>query len=159
MTKLIILCFTFIFISGCSANDSANQVGGKLIGGATGAFLGSKFGKGHGKLAAVGIGALVGAQLGGHIGSKMDEYDKAMSRTTAQNTLENAPDNQVSTWKNPNRNHSGKFKVTKTQEMPAQNKVCRDYVQTVMIDGEEEKIHGRACRDVRDPKAQWFVQK
>lgn len=152
---LSIILVSSLLGSGCSSTDSANQVGGKLIGGATGALLGAQFGKGKGQLVGVGIGALLGAHVGGLVGSKMDEQDKQLANQAAQKTLESVPDNKPTTWKNPNNQHKGTFKVVKTEENKATNKVCRDYVHTVVIDGQEEKIHGRACRDVRDPKAMW----
>jgi len=51
----------------------------------------------------------------------------------------------VSTWKNPNTNHSGDFVVTRTVEKP--QAVCRDYTHTVFIDGQKEVLKGRACRN------------
>jgi len=142
--------------AGCSSTDGPNQVGGTLIGGATGALLGSQFGKGSGRLVGVGIGALLGSQLGNVIGKKMDERDRQLSAQAAQRTLETAPDNRAYTWKNPNNNHQGSIMVTNTVERS--NQVCRDYVQTVIIDGEQQKVNGRACRDVRDSKGVWSVQ-
>lgn len=145
-------------LAGC-AGSGPKQTGGQILGGATGALIGSQFGKGSGRLFGVAIGALAGSYLGGNIGYQMDERDKELAQQTMQSTLERAPDHQVHTWVNPNTHHSGKFKVVKTQEIPSRNIVCRDYVHTVIIDGQEEKVHGRACRDMRDVKGEWKVQK
>ncbi len=144
-------------LTGC-AGAGPKQTGGQLIGGAAGALAGAQFGKGKGQLVGVALGALAGSYLGGTIGHQMDERDKELAQQTMQSTLERAPDNQVSTWRNPNNNHSGQFQVTRTQELPNQNMVCRDYVNTVTIDGQQEKVHGRACRDVRDTRAHWKIQ-
>lgn len=144
-------------LTGC-AGAGPKQTGGQLLGGAAGALLGSQFGKGSGRLVGVAIGALAGSYIGGSIGHSLDEKDKEMAQNTMAKTLETAPDNQVRSWRNPNNNHAGNFRVTRTEEMPANNMVCRDYVHTVIIDGQQEKVHGRACRDVRDPKAHWQVQ-
>jgi len=143
-------------LTGC-AGAGPKQTGGQLLGGAAGALLGSQFGKGTGRLFGVAIGALAGSYLGGAIGHEMDERDKQLAQSTMVNTLEKAPDNQAHSWKNPNNNHSGSFAVTRTQEFPGDNLVCRDYVHTVTIDGRQEKVHGRACRDVRDHRAAWRV--
>jgi surface antigen len=155
MTCVALLAST---LTGCVPGAGPKQTAGHLLGGAGGALIGSQFGKGTGQLVGVAIGALAGSALGGMIGQKMDERDRALAQSTMVSTLERAPDHQVRSWKNPNNNHSGNFRVTRTQEMPANNLVCRDYVHTVLIDGRQEQIHGRACRDIRDTRAQWFVQ-
>lgn len=160
MLKLKALIGSFLLVTiltGC-AGAGPKQTGGQLLGGATGALIGSQFGKGTGRLFGVAIGALAGSYLGGSIGHAMDEKDKQMAQSTMLNTLESAPDHQTRSWKNPNNNHSGSFAVTRTQEIPANHMVCRDYVHTVIIDGQQERVHGRACRDVRDHKAQWRLE-
>jgi len=146
-----------ITLAGCSG-QGPNQTGGQLIGGATGALIGSQFGRGTGQLVGVAIGALAGSYIGGSIGHQLDEKDKALAQQNMINSLETAPDQQASNWRNPNSNHSGTFKVTHTQENSSNSLVCRDYVQTVTIDGKQEEVHGRACRDMRDTRANWQVQ-
>jgi surface antigen len=152
-TALVLLMVSALV--GCQTGG-ANQTGGTLIGGATGAVIGSQFGKGHGQLAGVAIGTMLGALVGGSIGKSMDERDRQMAADSAYRALERQPDNSTVTWRNPNNNHAGSMRVTSTQE--DSNKVCRDYVQTVTIDGKQELVTGRACRDLRDTKAQWSVQ-
>lgn len=147
-----ILCVSML--SGC-ATGGPNQTGGSLLGGATGALIGTQFGKGHGRLAAVGIGTMLGAMVGGSIGKSMDDRDRALAAKTAQNVLEYQPDNTKRSWKNPNNKHRGNFVVHKTKELRDRNLVCRDYTHTVVIDGETEVMHGRACRDIRDSRANW----
>ena len=158
MKKFFTTAVIFAFMAGCANQGGPNQAGGTLIGGATGALVGSQFGKGDGRLVGVAIGTLLGAAVGGDIGRSMDQQDRAMAARTAQRALESSADNQVSTWQNPNKSHSGNFVVTRTQEYAGSNQVCRDFVHTVIIDGQQEKMRGRACRDVRDPKAAWIMQ-
>lgn len=155
--KLACSSLLVIMLTGC-VDGGPRETGGKLIGGAAGALIGSQFGKGKGQLFGVAIGALAGSYLGGMLGHKLDAQDRAMAQRTMMTSLESAPDHQTSTWKNPNNNHAGKFTVTKTQELPQDHLVCRDYVHTVMIDGRQEKVHGRACRDMRDRRGEWRVQ-
>ena len=157
-SKSVVVLVLSIFLFGC-ATGGPKQTAGTYIGAASGALIGSQFGKGSGRLVGVALGTFAGSMLGAEIGSRMDEQDKKLAASTANRSLENIPDNQVSTWKNPNNNHSGKFVVTKTEQQPKKNQVCRDYVHTVIIDGQEEKVCGRACRDVRDPRAQWTIVK
>jgi surface antigen len=154
MKKLLIIS-TVISVIGC-ASGGPKQAGGTLIGGATGALIGSQFGKGSGQLVGVAIGTLAGSQIGAAIGKSMDDKDRELSAQSALNSLEYQPDNRPVIWRNPNNNHSGIFVATRTQQVNT-NKVCRDYVQTVIIDGEETKVYGRACRDMRDVKGQWTV--
>jgi surface antigen len=154
LKKISVVMLSTVFLFGC-ANGGPKQTAGTYVGAATGALVGSQFGKGSGRLVGVALGTFLGSMLGSEIGSRMDARDKELAEQTVNNTLESIPDNQVRVWQNPNNNHSGKFVVTKTEE--SQNKVCRDYVHTVIIDGKQEKVCGRACRDVRDPKAQWNV--
>lgn len=144
--------------AGCS-NTGPKQTAGTFIGGATGALVGSQFGKGTGQLFGVAIGTLAGAYLGGSIGAQMDAKDRELANRSMQHTLERLPDHQVSAWKNPNNQHRGQFKVTKTQEKPADHLVCREYEHEVFIGANKETVVGKACRDVRDPKAQWRVVK
>ncbi len=152
--KLVAVFLSVVLLFGC-ANGGPKQTAGTYVGAATGALLGSQFGKGSGRLVGVALGTFLGGMLGSEIGSRMDAKDKALADNTANHALETARDNQVKTWKNPNNNHSGNFVITKTDE--DQNQVCRDYVNTVIIDGKKEQAHGRACRDVRDPKAAWNI--
>lgn len=145
------------FLTGCTG-AGPKETGGRLLGGAAGAVIGSQFGKGTGQLVGVAIGALAGSYLGGALGHEMDARDRQLAQNAMMQTLERAPDHQERAWRNPNNHHSGSFKVTRTQEMPQDHMVCRDYVHTVIIDGKQEKLHGRACRDMRDRKGAWMVQ-
>ena len=142
LTSLTILSLT---LAGCTNDGGAKQTAGTYIGAAAGALLGSQVGKGHGRLAGVAVGTLIGAQLGAHIGQKMDKKDKELADQAAYQTLERQPDNVVSTWKNPNTQHRGDFVVNKTVE--TSSSVCREYTHTVYIDGEQEVLHGTACRN------------
>lgn len=157
LKRLIGSLLLVFLIAGC-AGAGPKQTGGQLLGGAAGALLGSQFGKGSGRLFGVAIGALAGSYLGGSLGHAMDEKDRQMAQSTMLNTLESAPDHQTRSWKNPNNNHAGTVAVTRTQEVKQSNMVCRDYVHTVIIDGQQEKMHGRACRDVRDSKGHWQIE-
>lgn len=155
--KLICMSLMATGLTGC-LSTGPNQTAGHLIGAATGAVIGSQFGHGSGRLVGVAIGTLAGSYIGGMVGHKMDERDRAMAQRTMIDTLEHAPDYSTRGWQNPNTQHRGSFQVTRTVDMPQSNTVCRDYVHTVIIDGRQEKVHGRACRDVRDRRAAWMVQ-
>lgn len=153
------LCIVLITagLTGC-VGMGPKQSAGQLIGAATGAVVGAQFGKGSGQLVGVALGTLAGTYIGGAIGQQLDAKDRAMAQCAMRETLESAPDLQGKSWCNPNNNHCGRYQVTRTQEYPSSNLVCRDYVHTVTIDGRQEQVRGRACRDVRDRRAAWFVE-
>lgn len=155
-SKFLITLLAGIFLFGC-ANGGPKQTAGTYIGAASGALIGSQFGQGDGRLVGVALGTFLGGMLGSEIGNRLDARDKELAAQTVNNSLETAPDNKITTWQNPNTGHSGNFVVTHTDEYGSDNKVCRDYVHTVIIDGKKEQVAGRACRDVRDPKAQWVI--
>ena len=150
--RILTVFITCVALLGCAGGPK--ETGGAVLGGTAGALLGSTVGKGNGRLVAVAVGTLIGSQVGSSIGRKMDENDRRMAATSAYRALENAPDHQTIVWVNPNTNHSGSTTVTNTVEDG--NKVCRDYVQKVYINDQEEEIVGRACRDVRDVKGEWI---
>ena len=157
LKKVLTISVLTIFISGCTPN-SPRQTVGQIGGGVLGAVVGSHFGKGSGRLFGVAIGTLAGSYIGGMLGRDMDERDRQLAQSTMIETLERAPDRQVQGWRNPNNNHRGNFQVIRTQELPHDDLVCRDYVHTVIIDGKHEKVHGRACRNIHDRRSDWQVQ-
>lgn len=153
--KFITIALISSLVLGCSTGGP-KETGGTYIGAATGALVGSQFGKGSGRLVGTALGTFIGAQIGGSVGRQMDAQDRKLASNTAYQALETAPDNRKVGWRNPNNNHSGSVVVTGTRE--SSNTVCRDYVQTVYIDGQTEKVYGRACRDLRDTRGTWYVQ-
>ena len=158
MKKSIVILLSALLLVGCQHTGGTKQTAGTAIGGVSGALLGAQFGHGRGTVVAAVVGALAGAYLGGAIGHQMDERDQLLANKTLRNTLENAPDHTPSRWKNPNTQNAGRVVVTKTVEKPQSQQVCRDYVHTVTIGGEKEKVYGRACRDLRDVKGEWIIQ-
>ena len=149
--RIIAVLITCIALFGCAGGPK--ETGGSVVGGVAGALLGSTVGKGNGRLVAVALGTLIGSQVGGSIGRQMDETDRRLAAKSTFNALENAPNNQSVGCKNPNNSHSGTTVATSTVQDG--NTVCRDYIQTVVIGGQQEEIVGRACRDVRDIKGEW----
>lgn len=154
--KIICAALLIILTTGCT-DMGPRESGGRLIGAATGALIGSQFGKGHGKLVGVAIGTLAGSYIGGAIGHQMDAEDRRLAQGAMMDCLERAPDHQAMAWRNPNNRHCGNFEVLDTHDYPEDYMVCRDYVHTVTIDGRQERVHGRACRDIRDTRAMWRV--
>ncbi len=140
------LLATFL-LAGCAPATGPKQQTGALLGAGTGALLGAQFGHGHGRLAAVAIGTLAGAMFGQEIGRSLDQADKLAMQQSTQNGLERYRTQESSDWVNPDTGHSGTLTPIKTYRT-AQNEYCREYLQTVVIGGEESRAYGTACREV-----------
>lgn len=153
----VLAVVSVLIIAGCHTGG-AKQTHGTYLGAIGGGLLGAQFGGGSGRVAMAAIGTFIGSQVGAAMGKKMDENDKRIASSTATRALEHHPDNRVSRWQNPNTKNSGEFVVTRTVENTNKHQVCRDYVHTVNIDGRQERLHGKACRDIRDNQAYWHVQ-
>jgi len=117
---------------------------GTLIGAAVGGLVGSQIGGGTGNKVAIGAGVLAGGFLGNKVGKSLDCQDQQYHYDTTQSALETQKVGQSSTWTNPDTGHSGN--VTPTRTYTSEGQPCRDYTQTIYIDGEDEEINGTACR-------------
>lgn len=140
-------------LTGCAEGSMSKQGAGVVVGGLAGGLLGSRFGKGSGSLLGAGVGALAGAMVGSAIGKSMDEQDRMMMERTSQKSLEYSPTGSTSEWRNPDNGHSGT--ITPKAAYREGSTYCREYTQTVMIGGKEEKAYGKACRK---PDGQWEIQ-
>lgn len=138
---------SMLALTGCSSspnsnigglsNDQAKVIAGTVLGG----VIGHQMGKGRGKTAATVVGALIGGYLGG-----------AMSNQSRQRTnyaLDRAPDNQKTTWTEPQSNNQYAITPTSTRrvQVNGQQSTCRDYTMDAYIDGRLQQVTGRACRD------------
>ncbi len=132
-------------LAACEPGQINKQTGGTLIGAGLGALAGSQIGGGRGQLAAVAVGALAGAYFGSEVGKSLDRADKLAMQRTSQNALESNRSGQPSSWSNPDSGHRGTVTPTRTYRTAA-GENCREYQQTVTIDGKTEQAHGRACR-------------
>lgn len=118
---------------------------GTLAGGAAGAIAGSNIGKGKGNIAAIAIGTLLGAGLGNSIGQSLDNADMAKYNATSQRALETAPSGQAVAWNNPDSGNYGTVTPVNVYQNNA-GQYCREYNQTINVNGRSEQAYGRACR-------------
>ena len=132
-------------LTGCAGTYSKQDTGS-----AAGALLGGGLAYGLGQNSSnkeiwtlLGIG--LGAMLGNQIGQQLDERDRLMMGQSFQTALERAPDNQSSSWRNPNTGNSGYTIPTRTV-VASNGTPCREFTQTVMIGGQPQQVYGRACR-------------
>ena len=129
------------------ANDcdwSGGTIVGTLGGAALGGFLGSQIGSGTGQLAFTGLGVLVGGFAGNQIAKALTCEDK-QQMTQANNQAQTAPVGQPIAWNNPDSGNSGT--VTAVRDGTASNgQYCREFQQTVTVNGKTEQGTGVACR-------------
>jgi len=126
-------------LSGCQ--EVRNEQVGTGVGAALGGLLGAQVGGGSGKVAAAVVGALAGAYLGGNVGRTMDKVD----RQRANQSMENTPTGQTTSWRNPDSGNS--YAVTPTRTYNSGGRPCREYSTEAWIDGRKETVTGTACRD------------
>ncbi|GGF20915.1 hypothetical protein GCM10011611_28740 [Aliidongia dinghuensis] len=122
-------------------STSQNNLIGSALGGAAGGLLGSQFGKGSGHTVMTIAGVLSGALAGGAIGRSMEPVDQGC----VNQTLEHAPTGQTVAWQNPDQGSS--YWVTPTNTYQSNDGTpCRRYVTTALIDGQQQRVQGTACR-------------
>jgi surface antigen len=102
------------------------------------------------KLPGLAMIAVLSAWLGGEVGASLDRADRTYAQNATYTALEHHPTGTASTWRNPDTGHYGA--VTPTRTYKTAERDCRDFEQTVVVDGREEIIHGTACRE---PDGTW----
>lgn len=151
--RLTILVILAITMAGCAHQVGPRAGTGSLLGAGAGALIGSQLGSGGGQIAAVALGTLAGALMGQDIGRTLDRADQAYMQQNAQRSLEAIPTNRTSRWVNPDTGHSGSMTPTKTYRNNSRQ-YCREYQQTVVINGSEQRAYGQACRQA---DASWKI--
>ncbi len=144
--KIITLLVCISIISACTKTG-----GGTAVGAATGGLVGSRFGKAPGNFLAIGVGMLAGAFVGHKIGTALDDKDRLSIAQSSQKALEFSPVGHAVEWRNPASGHYGHVAPVKTFKA-ADGRFCREFYQTAIIGGKEEKAYGKACRQ---PDGQW----
>ncbi|MDB2414304.1 RT0821/Lpp0805 family surface protein [Rickettsiales bacterium] len=139
---------TIFLISSCQTREDGalrKEDMGTFLGAIGGAVVGSQFGKGKGQLVGTALGTLAGAAVGRSIGSSLDKADMAYHQRTSQQALENNRTGTSMSWKNPDTGHSGSVTPTRTYQTSSGSH-CREYTQTINVDGKTEQAYGNACR-------------
>ena len=145
-TRTLLAVLIAVFVTACAGIENRpKEAAGTLLGAGLGALAGSQIGGGKGQLAAVAIGALAGAWLGNEAGKSLDKADKLYAQRTTQNVLEHNQSGVAASWRNPDSGHSGSTMPTRSfQSASGQN--CREFENTITVDGKSEVATGTACR-------------
>ena len=92
-------------LTGCENSQLGQKTQiGAVAGAAGGGLIGAAAGGGGAGIAA---GVLLGGLLGGGVGYYLDDRDKEALARQTQDSLQNAPNGQVTTWQNPDSTRSG----------------------------------------------------
>ena len=123
------------------------------VGAATGAAAGGLIGAAAGGRAeGIIAGVLLGGLAGGAIGSALDNADREYAMQNSWYALERTPAGTTSEWRNPDTGHSGTVTPLQTYDTPSG--YCREFEQTIRIDGRDQHGYGTACRQ---PDGSWRV--
>ena len=125
------------------------QTGGALLGAVGGALAGSQFGKGKGQIATTAVGTLLGAFLGSQVGTSLDRADANYAQESANYAFNTG---SAAQWNNPQSGASGN--VTPTRSFETNNGFCREFQQTVTINGQAQRAFGTACKQ---PDGSWKI--
>ena len=156
--QMILFVFlAMLLISGpvraeCNNGETGGgEILGTLAGAAIGGLIGSQIGSGTGNKVAIGAGVVAGGFLGNQIGKSLSCQDQQQHYDTTQNALETQKTGQTAAWNNPDSGNSGEITPTRTYTA-ADGTPCRDFTQTIYVDGKYEEINGTACRQ---PDGTW----
>lgn len=143
MKNLVLLIMLFcLSISGCQTTKAGKGAGAGIVGGAlAGQAIGHNT---EGTL----VGMALGGLLGYAVGNEMDKYDRQQVNTT----YETVPDQQTTTWTNPNTKRHYSATPQRTYRDPATGQDCREVKILGYVDGRPEEIISTACRDTQ---GQW----
>ncbi len=136
--KKLGLLFTSLAFTVLTAGCATQEQSGTLIGASTGALFGSAVS--HGSPGGTIAGALVGSFIGNRIGKSMDDEDRRRAYEAQTAAFERG---DRADWRNPN-GHYGYIEPRPVYYY--RDMRCREFSQTVFINGHPETMVGRACR-------------
>jgi surface antigen len=137
---------TLLAVSACGSDDRtmSKENVGTAVGAVLGGLLGSQIGHGGGRVVGGVAGVLIGGFLGREIGKSMSERDREKA-SEAQSRAVDAPVGRSISWSNPESGNSGSITPTRDGRDSSGNK-CREFRNTVTIDGKQEVATGTACQ-------------
>jgi len=156
IVMMILIAFMATACAGTPESGGSQQHAKTLIGGLGGAAAGGLIAAAlHGGTAGIIGGVLAGGLIGGAIGDRMDAADRREAQKASQQALEKSPSGTAVAWHNPDSGHAGTVTPVRTFQKKS-GQYCREYQQTVTIDGREQQAYGTACRQ---PDGNWKIEK
>ena len=152
MKKISMVCVLLMLLSAisCAPGNRGGETVGTLTGILVGAIIGHQVGgDSTARALGAGVGMVVGGLVGSQLGRMYDQLNAEEQRVHSSIITESIQTSKVgegNQWYNPETGNSGRVVVTKEQEY------CREYQQTIVIGGKEEKAYGTACRQ---PDGSW----
>ncbi len=141
-----------LLIVGCETTGGPGPKA--AIGGLGGAAAGGLFAAtAGGSAAGIAAGTIIGGLIGGVIGDRLDAADRRQADRAAAHAFETRPTGSSVAWHNPDSGRYGSVTPTRTYQRP-NGQYCREYQQTVTIDGRPQKSYGTACRR---PDGSWRI--
>lgn len=138
-------------VASCSADSGPKEAGGTAAGALAGGLIGNAVGGSAGnRVAGTLIGAAIGGLFGNRIGAAMDDEDKRRAYAAQRQALETGPSGAPVAWRNPDSDRYGN--VVPGPAYQANGATCRQYTDTVYIDGRPQMERGTACRN---PDGTW----
>ena len=139
----IMFKIAFISLMSLSIISCSKEAIGTLLGAIGGAIIGGEITGDNGL--GVMMGALAGGYAGSKIGRNLDEADQQKMYNTTHRALETGVSGTAETWYNPDSGNRGTITPQPAYEN-TEGQYCREYQQSVTIDGEPETAYGTACR-------------
>ncbi len=139
-------------LAACSADSGPKEAGGTVAGAVAGGAIGNAIGGAAGnRVAGTLLGAAFGGLLGNRIGAALDDEDRRRAYAAQLQALETGPSGAPVAWRNPDSGRYGD--VVPGPAYPGSGGLtCRQYTETVYIDGRPQSARGTACRN---PDGTW----
>jgi surface antigen len=144
--RILTLLLFAISLAACAANSGPKETGGTVAGAAAGGLIGNAIGGSSGnRLAGTVIGAAVGGLIGNRIGAALDDEDKRRAYAAQMQALETGPSGAPVAWRNPDSGRYGN--VVPGPAYQVNGAACRQFTDTIYIDGMPQTERGTACRN------------
>lgn len=92
------------------------------------------------------FGTLLGGYHQTKIGKSLVLSDRSIAEAAARKGLETLPDGELTRWSNAANGHSGTFRPVNSYYADDRFR-CRDFIQSITIDGRTGRAYGTACLD------------
>jgi surface antigen len=149
----IVMALIGVSLAACAANSGPKEVGGTAAGAVAGGVIGNAIGGSSGnRFAGTVIGATVGGLIGNRIGASLDDEDRRRAYAAQMQALEAGPSGAPVPWRNPDDGRYGN--VVPGPAYQANGATCRQYTETIFVDGNPQIARGAACRN---PDGTWSV--